>query len=82
MGENRVMPDQPGRRRTPAPRPSTRSELAKTGRLWLLSLICAGVGAYVVSRTDSVLPGVVAFLITLAVLGPVLWVYERRRSQR
>lgn len=59
--------------------PRTRTDLAKQGRLWLLSLICAAVGAYVVWRTDALLPGVGAFLITLAVLGPILYVYERRR---
>ena len=60
--------------------PRTRSDLAKQGRLWLLSLICASVGAYVVWRTDALLPGVGAFLITLVVLGPLLYVYERRRQ--
>jgi len=48
-------------------------------RLWLLSLICATAGAAVVWRTGAVLPGVSAFLITLAVLGPCLWAYERRK---
>jgi 4-amino-4-deoxy-L-arabinose transferase-like glycosyltransferase len=61
------------------PEPGTRSDLAKQARLWLLSLICASVGAFVVWRTDALLPGVGAFLITLAVLGPALWAYERRR---
>ena len=60
--------------------PRTRSDLAKQGRLWLLSLICASVGAYVVWRTDALLPGVGAFLITLVVLGSLLYVYERRRQ--
>ena len=61
------------------PEPSTRADLAKQARLWLLSLICASVGAFVVWRTGALVPGVGAFLITLAVLGPVLWAYERRR---
>ena len=61
------------------PEPSTRADFAKQARLWLLSLICASVGAFVVWRTGALVPGVGAFLITLAVLGPVLWAYERRR---
>ena len=58
--------------------PGRRRELAQQGRLWLLSLVCASVGAYVVWRTDSVYVGIVAFLVTFAVLGPFLWWYERR----
>lgn len=61
--------------------PKTRNDLAQQGRLWGLSLVCAGVGAYVVWRTDSLLPGISAFLITLAVLGPILYAYERRRRR-
>ena len=70
MSENRKMPVDP----------KTRADLAKQGRLWGLSLVCAAIGAYVVWRTDALLPGISAFLITLAVLGPILYVYERRRS--
>jgi Flp pilus assembly protein TadB len=58
--------------------PGRRRELAQQGRLWLLSLVCASVGAFVVWRADSVFVGILAFLVTLAVLGPVLYVYERR----
>ncbi len=67
----------------PSPRPSAddriRRDLAKQGRLWALSLICASVGAIVVWRTDQLLPGIGAFLITLVVLGSGLYAYERRR---
>jgi hypothetical protein len=62
--------------------PKRREELGQTARLWLLGLPCAAVGAYVVWRTDAVAPGILAFLVTLAVLGPFLWVYERRRRRR
>lgn len=58
--------------------PGRRRELAQQGRLWLLGLVCATVGATVVWRTGSVYVGTGAFLVTLAVLGPVLYVYERR----
>jgi|JI102314A2RNA_FD_contig_41_6320740_length_2047_multi_2_in_0_out_0_4 Flp pilus assembly protein TadB len=81
MRKNRAMPaDPPRRRRTPGP-PGTniRADIAKTARLWGLSLVCATVGAYVVWRTDTLLPGIYAFLITLAVLGLALYAYERRR---
>ena len=60
------------------PDPGRRHELAQQGRLWALALVCATVGAVVVWRTDSVYVGTAAFLLTLAVLGPVLYVYERR----
>ena len=72
--------DPPRRRRTPGP-PGTniRADIAKTARLWGLSLVCASVGAYVVWRTDTLRPGIYAFLITLAILGAALYVYERRR---
>lgn len=73
------MPSQPSRRPPTTSRPPVRQELGKLARLWSLSLICAAVGALVVWRTDALLPGVSAFLITLAVLGPVLYLYERRR---
>ncbi|MFT4167201.1 MAG: hypothetical protein QM650_18350 [Microlunatus sp.] len=75
------MPADPSRpRRTPGqPGRNIQAELAKTARLWGLALVCASVGAYVVSRTDSLLPGVSAFLITLLVLGSALYVFERRK---
>ena len=58
--------------------PELRRKLAKEGRLWALAFVCALVGAGTVAATDSVAPGVLAFLITLVVLAPVLYVYERR----
>lgn len=58
--------------------PKIRRELAQTGRLWGLALVCAVAGSVTVAVTDSLAPGVVAFLIALAVLGPLLLVYERR----
>ncbi|GAA3565852.1 hypothetical protein GCM10022197_22150 [Microlunatus spumicola] len=59
-----------------------RREIAQLGRLWLLALACAGTGATVVSRTGSVKVGIIAFLISLVILGPVLWVIERRLRRR
>lgn len=59
--------------------PDLRRKLAKEGRLWALALVCAVVGAGTVARTGSVPSGVLAFLITVAVLAPLLYVYERRR---
>ena len=61
--------------------PKRRAELGQYARLWLLALPCAAAGSYVVWRTDDVALGVVAFLVALAVLGPFLWVYERRRKR-
>ena len=58
-----------------------RRSTAFYARLWLLALPCAAAGSSVVWRTDDVVLGVVAFLVALAVLGPFLWVYERRRKR-
>lgn len=60
--------------------PDMRRQLAKQGRLWLLSLICATVGAVTVWRTNNLLIGIFAFLISLVVLGPILFAYEKRRK--
>lgn len=59
--------------------PNLRRKLAKEGRLYLLSLICATAGGLTVWARDSVPAGVLVFLVCLAVLGPALWLYERRR---
>ena len=71
------MPAEPRRRSSSAD--GVRRDLAKQGRLWALSLVCASVGAFVVWRTDELLPGIGAFLIALVVLGSGLYAYERRR---
>ena len=60
--------------------PELRRKLAKEGRLWALAFVCAAVGAGTVARKGSVPSGVVAFLIAVAVLAPLLYVYERRRQ--
>ncbi|MGI3786321.1 MAG: hypothetical protein ACRYG2_36720 [Janthinobacterium lividum] len=62
--------------------PKRRAELGQYARLWLLALPCAAVGAYVVSRTNDLFLAILAFLVALAVLGPFLWLYERRRKRR
>ena len=71
------MPADP--RRRPSADDRIRRDLAKQGRLWGLSLVCATVGAVTVWRTDELLPGIGAFLIALVVLGSILYAYERRR---
>jgi hypothetical protein len=59
--------------------PELRAKLAKEGRLWALALVCATVGATTVALSGSVLPGVLAFLVMIGVLGPLLRRYEKRR---
>ena len=59
--------------------PELRAKLAKEGRLWAMAAVCAAVGAGPIALTDAIPPGVLAFLVTLAVLGPLLWFYEKRR---
>ena len=58
--------------------PQLRRQIAQQARLWLLALVCAAVGAAVVSQTDRLAPGIGAFLLTLAVSGPLLWLWEKR----
>lgn len=59
--------------------PKLRKELLKSARLWALSALCALVGAIVISRTESIGLGVLAFVGALVALGPILMIYERRR---
>jgi cyanate permease len=56
-----------------------RRQLFKQGRLWLLSLVCALAGATTVALRNSLADGVLVFLSCVAVLGTILWIYERRR---
>lgn len=60
----------------------TRRKIAQQGRLWLLSVICAAAGAWTIHKTGSILNGIGAFLLCVAVLGTVLYVYERRRARQ
>jgi Flp pilus assembly protein TadB len=62
--------------------PKRRAELGQYGRLWLLAVPCAAAGSYVQWRTNDLALGILAFLVVLAVLGPFLWLYERRRKRR
>ncbi len=55
-----------------------RQQVLKTVRLWVLSLISAAAGAITVWLTDSLPYGILAFAITLLILGPLLWRYEKR----
>lgn len=59
--------------------PNVRQGLAKEGRVWLLAVVCAVPGALAASRFDSWWAGAGVFLAFLAVLGPLLFLYERRR---
>ena len=59
--------------------PELRAKIAKEGRLWALAAVCATVGAGTVAATESVPSGVLAFLLVVAVLGPLLYLYEKRR---
>ena len=59
--------------------PELRGKLAKEGRLWALAAVCAAVGAVTVALTDSVPTGVLAFLLVVGILGPLLYLYEKRR---
>ena len=61
--------------------PETRRQLAKQGRLWLLSLVCATIATAAIVKTDSLSTGIVVFVVCVAVLGAVLWLYERRRPR-
>jgi hypothetical protein len=60
------------------PDPKVRKQLLKSVRLWMLSLVCALVGSVTIWATGSVGLSVLAFLGSLVVLGPILWLYERR----
>ena len=62
--------------------PETRRQLAKQGRLWLMSLVCAAAGAVTIQRTASLAIGVAVFLTCVVVLGPLLWIYEKTRRDR
>ncbi len=59
--------------------PELRKQLFKSVRLWTLSLICALMGSVTMWQTNSVSFGVLAFLASLVMLGPILWLHERRR---
>ncbi len=58
-----------------------RTGLAKEGRLWALSAVCALIGALTVWKTNSLADGIGAFLLSLIVLGGALWAYEKRRKR-
>lgn len=62
--------------------PDLRRNVAKEVRLWVLALVCAAAGATAVSVTDSLPIGIFVFLGTLAVLGPLLFAYEKRQRNR
>lgn len=71
--------------RPPARQPAgrdTRAQLFQQARLWGMSLICAVVGTVAIVRTNSLLIGIYAFLLSLVILGPLLYLYEKRRKNR
>jgi hypothetical protein len=47
-----------------------------------MSLVCAAAGAVAIQRTASLAIGVAVFLGCVVVLGPLLWIYEKRRRDR
>jgi hypothetical protein len=59
--------------------PELRKKLLQSARLWALSLICALVGSVTIWATESIGLGVLVFLGAFVVLGPILWLYERRQ---
>ncbi|HEY5821277.1 MAG TPA: hypothetical protein VIT20_04845 [Propionibacteriaceae bacterium] len=60
--------------------PEIRRQLAKQGRLWLLALLCASAATFAIVRTDSLSAGIGVFLLTILVLGSLLYVYEKRQK--
>lgn len=62
--------------------PDTRRQLAKQVRLWLLSFVCATLGAITIVIRGSLAAGVLVFLASVLVLGSVLWAYERRARKK
>lgn len=58
-----------------------RTGLAKEGRLWGMSALCALGGALTIWKTSSIAYGVVAFLLCLAIFGGALLAYEKRRKR-
>lgn len=61
--------------------PKVRTGLAKEGRLWILGALCAVPGAIVAERTQDWWAGAVVFAGCFVVLGPLLWLYERRKKK-
>ena len=47
-----------------------------------MSLVCAAAGAVAIQRTASLAIGVAVFLGCVVVLGPLLWIYEKKRRDR
>ena len=86
MGQLGVRPELANARRASKFRavaldPKIRTGLAKEGRLWILGLLCAVPGAFVAERTQDWWAGAVVFLGCFVVLGPLLWIYERRKKR-
>lgn len=63
-------------------RADRRGEMGRQLRIWGLSLVCATIGATVVWATGSLPYGVIAFAVTVAVLGTLLWRFEKSRKGR
>ena len=55
-----------------------RREIAKQGRLYLLSLVCATGGALTVYLTNRFVSGVYVFAVCVLVFGFLLYQYEKR----
>jgi hypothetical protein len=44
-----------------------------------MSLVCAGAGAVTIERTAALALEVAVFMGCAVVLGPMLWIYEKKR---
>lgn len=62
--------------------PKLKRAFAREGRLWGLGVACAIPGALAASHYQSWWAGFAFFLATFAILGPMLWIWERRRRAR
>ncbi|MGJ3507858.1 hypothetical protein [Enemella sp. A6] len=56
-------------------------KFGKEVRLWGLSFVCAALGALAVWYFDNLLAGIGVFLISLIILGGLLYGYEKRRGE-
>lgn len=71
----------PSKFRVVALDPKIRTGLAKEGRLWLVAALCAVPGAAAAQKSGDWWTGAAVFAACFAVLGPLLWLYERRKKR-
>ncbi|NLT30679.1 MAG: hypothetical protein GXX86_09525 [Propionibacterium sp.] len=56
-------------------------KFGKEVRLWGMSFACAALGALAVWYFDNLMAGIGVFLISLIILGGLLYSYEKRRGE-